>query len=241
MSVESQTRETNDFKDALASQRMAADPGQSVWVSANAGTGKTRVLVDRISRLLLAGTKPHKILCLTFTKAAAAEMANRLSERLSTWAAMSEKDLGKELLKLLGKPVEADDLPPARRLFAEVLDTPGGLKIRTIHAFCESLLGQFPLEADVAPHFAVIDERTEAELLAEARDAVFLRAASGQNPALANTLSRLAAIVDETGFDSVIHELVHNRRHLRDAIAHYGGIEGLIAATRHGLLPLGSK
>ena len=240
MNTESQTvknrdTESGDFKDALASQRMAADPGQSVWVSANAGTGKTRVLVDRISRLLLAGTKPHKILCLTFTKAAAAEMANRLSERLSTWAAMSEKDLGKELLKLLGKPVEADDLPPARRLFAEVLDTPGGLKIRTIHAFCESLLGQFPLEADVAPHFAVIDERTEAELLAEARDAVFLRAASGQNPALANTLSRLAAIVDETGFDSVIHELVHNRRHLRDAIAHYGGIEGLIAATRHAL------
>ena len=227
--------QTRDFQDAMAAQRLAADPGQSVWVSANAGTGKTRVLVDRISRLLLAGTKPAKILCLTFTKAAAAEMANRLSDRLGSWAAMNDADLAGTLRDLLGKEVAADQLPSARRLFAEVLDAPGGLKIRTIHAFCESLLGQFPLEAKVAPHFAVIDERTEAELLAEARDAIFRHAVMGRNPALSGTLNRLAAIVDETGFDTVLRELVGNRRQLRDIIVRYGSIEGVIAAARDAL------
>ncbi|MBL6927743.1 MAG: double-strand break repair helicase AddA [Rhodospirillales bacterium] len=226
--------ETRDFNDAMAAQRTAADPGQSVWVSANAGTGKTRVLVDRISRLLLAGTKPAKILCLTFTKAAAAEMANRLSERLGSWAALPDAELKTAIGKLLGRSFEGD-LAPARRLFAEVLDAPGGLKIRTIHAFCESLLGQFPLEAAVAPHFAVIDERTEAELLAEARDAIFSRAVAGRNPRLSDTLNRLAAIVDEAGFDGVIRELVGNRRQLRDIIARYGSIDGVIAAARQSL------
>ena len=225
----------NDFNDAMAAQRTAADPGQSVWVSANAGTGKTRVLVDRISRLLLAGMRPEKILCLTFTKAAAAEMANRLSERLGSWAALPDADLAETLRDLLGTAVGADDLVPARRLFAQVLDAPGGLKIRTIHAFCESLLGQFPLEANVAPHFAVIDERTEAELLAEARDGIFRHAVGGRNPEHSDTLNHLAAIVDETGFDGVIHELVGNRRQLRDIIARYGSIDGVIAAARRAL------
>ncbi len=229
------TPKNTDFKDAMAAQRTAADPSQSVWVSANAGTGKTRVLVDRISRLLLAGTNPAKILCLTFTKAAAAEMANRVSERLGSWAALPDAELAATLRDLLGSEAGAGDLAPARRLFAEVLDAPGGLKIRTIHAFCESLLGQFPLEADVAPHFAVIDERTEAELLAEARDAIFRHAVIGRNPALSDTLNRLAAIVDESGFDTVMRELVGNRRQLRDIIAHYGSIDGVIAAARRAL------
>nr|MBC8157767.1 UvrD-helicase domain-containing protein [Alphaproteobacteria bacterium] len=105
----------NDFNDAMAAQRTAADPGQSVWVSANAGTGKTRVLVDRISRLLLAGMRPEKILCLTFTKAAAAEMANRLSERLGSWAALPDADLAETLRDLLGTAVGADGLVPRCR------------------------------------------------------------------------------------------------------------------------------
>jgi len=222
-----------DTRTALAQQIIAADPSQSVWVSANAGTGKTRVLVDRISRLLLAGTQPGKILCLTFTKAAAAEMANRLSTRLGGWAVVPEDELHRQLTELLGRAVADEDAARARKLFAEVLDTPGGLKIRTIHSFCESLLGQFPLEAGVAPHFAVIDERTESELLLEARDVTLRRAADESSPRTANNLARLAAVAGEAGFDAVIRELVGNRRRFRDAIRHYGSVGGLLTAMRN--------
>ena len=121
-------------------QISAADPSKSVWVSANAGTGKTRVLIDRISRLLLTGTPAHRILCLTFTKAAAAEMANRLNERLGDWAAMREDEISKALLNLLGRPATEVEIARAPLLFAETMESPGGLRIRTIHSFCESLL-----------------------------------------------------------------------------------------------------
>ncbi|HEC90166.1 MAG TPA: double-strand break repair helicase AddA, partial [Alphaproteobacteria bacterium] len=151
-------------------QITAASPELSVWVSANAGTGKTRVLVNRIARLLLMGTAPERILCLTFTKAAAAEMANRLSERLGGWSVMTEKELAADILELTGRTADEDALKRARELFAETLDAPGGLMIRTIHSFCESLLGRFPLEAGIAPHFSVIDERTTGEMLADAHD-----------------------------------------------------------------------
>ena len=145
-----------------SAQVLAADPGQSVWVSANAGTGKTRVLIDRITRLLLTGTRPERILCLTFTKAAAAEMANRLNDRLGNWAAAEAGLLDDKLRALLDRPATDDGGTRARRLFAETMDAPDGLKIRTIHAFCESLLGRFPLEANVVPNFKVIDERHAA-------------------------------------------------------------------------------
>ncbi len=217
---------------ATGAQILAADPTQSVWVSANAGTGKTRVLIDRISRLLLAGTPPGKILCLTFTKAAAAEMANRLSERLGKWAMAADTALHDDLGGLLGRAATEDDLTRARELFAEVLDTPGGLKIRTIHSFCESLLGQFPLEARVAPHFAVVDERTEAELLAEARDAVLRRIATAPDPELTASLEVIAAAAAEAGFDAVIRELVNDRRKFRDAVDRHGSLSGLLEAIR---------
>ncbi len=108
----------NSLEHATAQQRIAADPSRSVWVSANAGTGKTRVLIDRISRLLLSGVAPEKILCLTFTKAAAAEMENRLSGRLGEWAVMSDEPLRKSLSELLGTPPEAFTLLRSRRLLA---------------------------------------------------------------------------------------------------------------------------
>ena len=114
-------------------QITAATPAASVWVSANAGTGKTGVLVDRISRLLLAGVAPERILCLTFTKAAAAEMANRLSELLSSWSAMPDAVIAEELHALGEHPVDAALIDRARRLFAETLEAPEGLRIRTIH------------------------------------------------------------------------------------------------------------
>ena len=127
-------------------QRQAADPSASVWVSASAGSGKTKVLTDRVLTLLLSGTPPHRILCLTFTKAAAAEMANRINDELSFWTISSDQVLTDRLTQLLAERPDTALLRAARRLFAEVLDTPGGLKIQTIHSFCESLLARFPVE-----------------------------------------------------------------------------------------------
>ena len=215
--------------------KTAADPARSVWVAANAGTGKTHLLVERIARLLLAGVPPGRILCLTFTRAAAAEMANRLSDRLGNWAAMADGELEGELGELMGGTVPPPTLTAARRLFAETLEVPEGLKIRTIHAFCESLLGRFPLEAEVAPHFSVIDERTAGELRTEARDRVLAHAHGGVDGELAAALSHLTGIVDEGGFATVMRELDANRGRLRGLIEGHGGLAGLVEACRGAL------
>ncbi|MFN3462753.1 MAG: double-strand break repair helicase AddA [Terricaulis sp.] len=152
--------------EATRAQAQAAHPHVSVFVTANAGSGKTKVLVDRIARLLLEGSKPSAFLCITYTKAAAAEMQRRLFERLGGWCVADDKSLAAELEKL---GANAADLPRARALFAQALETPGGLKIQTIHAFCERLLARFPLEANVPPGFDIADEARSAALLGEAR------------------------------------------------------------------------
>jgi ATP-dependent helicase/nuclease subunit A len=216
-------------------QVAAADPSQSVWVAANAGTGKTHVLIDRIARLLLAGTPSSRILCLTFTKAAAAEMANRLSKLLGAWAVAEDADLATNLQSLLGRAATPEQTAIARRLFAETLEVPEGLKIRTIHAFCESLLGRFPLEAGVAPHFSVLDERTAAELLMEARNRVLAGAFDGGPAELTAALDRLAGLVDEDGFATVVRELAARRNRLRAMIRRHGDLDGLISAIRRRL------
>ena len=138
-------------------QSLASDPRHSAWVSANAGSGKTHVLTQRVIRLMLNGARPSSILCLTYTKAAASEMSNRVFERLSRWTAMDDTALAREITEVEGKAPDRIKLMEARRLFARALETPGGLKIQTIHAFCEALLHQFPLEANVAGHFTVLD------------------------------------------------------------------------------------
>ncbi len=154
------------FDDATRAQMKAARPSRSSWVTANAGSGKTRVLTDRVARLLLRPTDPQKILCLTYTTAAAAEMQNRLFARLGAWSMLDDDHLRAALVEL---GVEADaldeaGLAQARTLFARALETPGGLKIQTIHSFCDMLLRRFPLEADVSPGFEVLDDRQAAQL-----------------------------------------------------------------------------
>ena len=221
--------------DGADAQRAAADPDRSVWVSANAGTGKTRVLVDRIARLLLAGTPPGRILCLTFTRAAAAEMANRLGRRLGSWAAMDDAGLAEALGRLMGGAATPETVVRARRLFGDTLEVPDGLKIRTIHSFCESLLGRFPLEAGVAPHFSVIDERTAAELRAEARDRLLAGALDDATGPLAGALEHVAALVDETAFASVMGEMDAGRGRLSRLIDGQGGLDGLLGAVRGAL------
>ena len=134
-------------------QHRASDPAASVWVGASAGTGKTKVLTDRVLRLLLGGTAPERILCLTFTRAAAAEMALRITRDLARWTVADDDALAASLKVLTGAEPAQATLDRARRLFAAVLDVPDGLKIQTIHAFCQSLLRRFPLEAGRCSQF----------------------------------------------------------------------------------------
>ena len=149
-------------------QRRAADPKVSVWVAASAGAGKTQVLTDRLLRLLLSGVEPATILCLTYTKAAATEMSVRLLRRLSDWVRLDETGLG-DALTLLGEDGRSPSLRKrARQLFATALETPGGLKIQTIHAFAERLLQLFPVEAGLAPGFRVLEEQQSDRLRREA-------------------------------------------------------------------------
>src|SRR4051794_30551463 len=184
----------------------AADPRRSAWVSANAGAGKTHALATRVARLLLQGARPERILCLTYTKSAAAEMQARLFAQLGDWSMFDDDKLSAAIATIGGNPPDAGGLKHARRLFALALETPGGLKIQTIHAFCERLLGRFPIEAGIPPAFRVIDEQTTRHLIAEARAQVLERAGSGD--------SELAAAVGHIVTEASEHRL----REILDAV-----------------------
>ncbi|WP_341212689.1 double-strand break repair helicase AddA [uncultured Limimaricola sp.] len=188
--------------DATERQVRAADPANSTWLSANAGSGKTRVLTDRVARLLLDGTDPQNILCLTYTKAAASEMQNRLFKRLGEWAMMEDTAL-REALERLGTP-QAITLRSARTLFARAIETPGGLRIQTIHSFCAGLLRRFPLEAGVSPQFTEMEDRTAQLLRAEVVDAM----ASGPQRSLVDALAFQAP---EGDFDDLLREITGRR------------------------------
>lgn len=205
-----------------ADQSRAADPTASAWVSANAGTGKTYVLVARVLRLLLAGAAPDHILCLTYTKAAAAEMSGRLFDRLALWATATPAALEQELAQLLGRPASVPELQRARTLFALTIETPGGLKVQTIHSFCERLLKRFPLESGVSPHFSVLDEESARALLREATDAVLAAAARGVDEAAGEALSRIVAYSQGEQFDALVSAMLAKR----DQIEHMLRLEG---------------
>lgn len=198
-------------------QRLAAKPSDTVWVSASAGTGKTKVLTDRVMRLLLPrddgqdGTPPHKILCLTFTKAAASEMYNRITETLSTWVILDEDTLTNKLDKLLGHAPTDYQMETARRLFADVVDVPGGLKIMTIHAFCQSLLGRFPLEAGLRPGFEAIDEYKAAAAQKQAMEDVLNLAAQNPDHLLAGALARLLRAQNREQIEKLLGEVISER------------------------------
>ncbi len=201
-------------------QRRAADPTVSAWVDASAGSGKTKVLTDRVLALLLAGAPPHKILCLTFTKAAAGEMANRIANRLSAWARLPEPDLVRDLADLREATPEAAEIDNARRLFARVQEAPGGVRIDTMHAFCQSVLQRFPIEAKVPPHFDVLDERDQHALLAQARDGLVLDVAAAPCSPLAAAWSRTLERLTERGFDTLMQEIVKHRGRLQETDDH---------------------
>jgi ATP-dependent helicase/nuclease subunit A len=202
-------------------QRRAADPRRSVWVAANAGTGKTRVLADRVLRLLLAGAHPESILCITFTRAGAAEMGERIERRLAAWAV--ERDQGKlraDLEHLTGEPPSDLTFARARKLFAQVLDLSHGLRIMTIHALCQTLLKRFPLEAEVAPHFETIDDRTAEELKAEARGIVLAERCRDDKD-LGRAVELLAVTLAESTLSGAIAEMLAQRHRLTAAFARH--------------------
>ena len=213
-------------------QHKASDPAASVWVGASAGTGKTKVLTDRVLRLLLGGTAPERILCLTFTRAAAAEMALRITRELARWTVDDDDALAASLKVLTGTKPSQASMDRARRLFAAVLDVPDGLKIQTIHAFCQSLLRRFPLEAGVAPNFEIADERMSTALLGAARARLLGAARPEADEALASALATMTAVIGEESFGSLLADVSRERDRFADLSTRHGGIEGAIKALR---------
>ena len=191
-------------------QWQVSDPSVSAWVRANAGSGKTHVLTQRVLRLLLAGADPASILCLTFTKAAAAEMSRRIFDRMADWAVLPVDSLRRALTELQGEPPDAATIQMARTLFARALDTPGGLKIQTMHAFCESLLHLFPFEANVPGHFEVLDDQGTESLLAEARNKVFAGLGPEGTPER-DALDRLLADHAEQTVQAALRDVISKR------------------------------
>ncbi|MBV9588505.1 MAG: UvrD-helicase domain-containing protein, partial [Hyphomicrobiales bacterium] len=197
----------NSFRpdlDTRARQLAASDPQVSAWVSANAGAGKTTVLRNRVLRLLLRGTDPGRILCLTFTKAAAAEMSNRVFAELARWVSLDDEALARAIMEISGEAASAEGIGEARRLFARAIETPGGLRVDTIHGFCTRLLQAFPFEANVPARFTVLEDEQARELMAEAQLSVLSMALSGEMPALAEALTRVGQHVSARDFGPLV-------------------------------------
>jgi ATP-dependent helicase/nuclease subunit A len=220
------TAVANDTRDP---QALAADPRLSAFVTANAGSGKTKTLIDRVARLLLAGAEPQAILCVTYTKAAAAEMQRRLFGLLGGWSVLPDADLARELGKLEERPFDAGELSRARALFARALETPGGLKIQTIHAFCEKLLRRFPLEAGVSPGFRVMDDAASAAVARAARAGVATAVMSGASAFLTEAYARFSVALDFQSFEAMFADFEARRAALSIFLDQAGGLEGAVA------------
>ncbi|MCC3860268.1 double-strand break repair helicase AddA [Pseudemcibacter aquimaris] len=192
-------------------QLRASNPKSSVWVGASAGTGKTFVLSNRVLRLMLSGSNPNKILCLTYTNTAAAEMAIRVNKRLSGWITMDDAALFAELENVLGEKPSSELMLLARKLFAKVLDVPGGLKIQTIHSFCQSLLGRFPIEADISPNFELLDDITIHEQLRLSQDELLIEIADGERDELSKALEQISGMLAEGTFSDLMRNLSNER------------------------------
>ncbi len=216
--------------DAVRSrQAEASDPSCSAFVAANAGSGKTHVLAQRVIRLMLdggpGGVDPSRILCITFTKAAAANMAARVYDRLKGWIALDDAALDAAMREIGVTAIDAGKRARARVLFAAALETPGGLKVQTIHAFCTRLLQQFPFEANVAARFTVLDDRSQAEMFERATLAVLLRAAGEPESPLGRALKRAVAGAADVTFRAMVHEAIKQRDKLTKWLDAAGSIE----------------
>ncbi len=225
--------------DLLRVQAAASDPAVSAWVAANAGSGKTHVLAQRVIRLLLDGVDPAKILCITFTKAAAANMANRVFDELRRWTTLDDAQLDDAIVQISQIRPDAVRRALARRLFALALETPGGLKVQTIHAFCTRLLHQFPFEANVAARFDVLDDAAESQLLGEISLGVLLDAALLPRGALGRALATAMSVAADQTFKDAVGEALRKRAGVRAWIEHGGSVEAAIAGLC-GVLGIGT-
>jgi ATP-dependent helicase/nuclease subunit A len=212
-----------------AAQARASDPAASAFVSANAGSGKTHVLVQRVIRLLLEGVPPEKILCVTFTKAAAANMAERVFSTLGHWVTLGDDALDEAIVAMGIARANAKLRTTARQLFASALETPGGLKVQTIHALCTRLLQQFPFEANVPARFAVLDERDQNEMMERANLKVFLDASRDPESATGRALNVAMANAADVTFREVVREACLSRDHFMGWIEAAGTIDAAVA------------
>jgi ATP-dependent helicase/nuclease subunit A len=211
---------------------IASDPEISAWVAANAGAGKTYTLANRVARLLLADAKPQKILCLTFTKAAAAEMQDRLFKQLGEWSMLPDEKLRARIVAI-GGDAHAD-LRKARRLFAGALETPGGLKVLTLHAFCQIVLSRFPIEAGIPPAFEVLDDQSARELIGQARQLVLERAGSG-DAELEEAVALLVTETSEATLTKILDAALGGDRRKLDRFFAEAENLGAIVRAAHGV------
>jgi ATP-dependent helicase/nuclease subunit A len=212
MNTKQQARDIEAARTRTArAQAEAADPAASVWVNANAGTGKTHVLTLRVLRLLLAGTPPQRILCLTYTKAAAAEMSKRVFDQLASWVTAPGDALTAMLTEIVGSKPDAKLTAFARTLFTRAIETPGGLKVQTIHAFSERLLQRFPLEAGVPPGFKILDDEKGRELKARAIEGTLEAATARPGTPLAAALSCIVRYAADSNFDELLSKAINER------------------------------
>lgn len=225
-----------EYADATRGQADAALPGASAWVEANAGSGKTKVLIDRVARLLLQRVEPDSILCVTYTKAAASEMQSRLFDRLGGWCVMDAEQLTQKLSELEGRAIADytdEDIGRARELFAKALETPGGLRIETIHAFAGRVLRRFPLEADVAPGFTELDDDATADIWDQAFRAMGRRVVKGD--AALMEAARTAAEGGGGRGLAIVRDLLPRRAAIARYIAAAGDIDRAVERLRKDL------
>jgi ATP-dependent helicase/nuclease subunit A len=216
-------------------QRAVADPDVSAWVAANAGSGKTHVLAQRVINLLLKGVEPEKILCITFTKAAAANMAKRVFDTLAQWTTLDDAALDDAIRARSSMTPDARRRALARRLFARALETPGGLKVQTIHAFCTQLLHRFPFEANVAARFSVLDETEQTQLLERLTLNALLDGARAPDSALGRALAAaMTAAADQT-FRDLVRAAIGRRDAINRWVMSAGGVAAAIAALSRAL------
>jgi ATP-dependent helicase/nuclease subunit A len=216
-------------------QTTAADPNVSAWVAANAGSGKTHVLAQRVVNLLLQGVAPEKILCITFTKAAAANMAKRVFDTLAEWTRLDDAALDDAICNRATPAPDAARRALARQLFARALETPGGLKVQTIHAFCTQILHQFPFEANVAARFTVLDETRQTQLLEQLTLQILLEGSRDPSSPIGTALgTAMTAAADQT-FRDLIREAIGRRHAISRWVVAAGGVAAAVAALSRAL------
>src|SRR5215212_11442751 len=226
----SQTRKPRIIPDAVTDRQIeASDPGRSAFVAANAGSGKTHVLAQRVIRLLLSGVDPARILCITFTKAAAANMANRVFDTLRAWTVLDDVALDNAMRNTGARQIDAKQRRRARQLFALALETPGGLKVHTIHAFCTQLLHLFPFEANVAARFEVLDETNENQLLEQLSLDVMFKAAGEPHSPLGRALAQAVLAAADVTFRDLVREVIRQRDKLMRWVEAAGGVPQAMA------------